>query len=314
MAGGGGQRASTRLVEVARLERLLDGEGQLQRIRRRRARGARRPPAIAPAVGRASTPGTDSRTARARSSAAAAAGSSAATAARRATRSRPAAGGARATRPARAPVAPRRRRRPGGPRARGSAASRSSVVGRLRAGGPTAARTSARPAARRRRPVPGRGRARVGGEGFVGPAQPGQDAAEPDVAAGRGPARAGPPRDRRRRRRRGAAQGSDVAAPERVLVLLVAAARSCRPIPPRTSTSSAFWTCSRFSDWSQIRLRGPSMTAEVISSPRWAGRQCIARASGPAASSSASSTWKPANASRRSSVSASWPIDVQASV
>ena len=60
--------------------------------------------------------------------------------------------------------------------------------------------------------------------------------------------------------------------------------------PPRTSVRSAFWTCSRFSDCSQMRLRGPSITSDVISSPRCAGRQCIATAPGPAASSRASST------------------------
>ena len=44
------------------------------------------------------------------------------------------------------------------------------------------------------------------------------------------------------------------------------------PADPRIATSSAFWTWSRFSDWSKMRLRGPSITSEVISSPRWAGQ------------------------------------------
>ena len=46
----------------------------------------------------------------------------------------------------------------------------------------------------------------------------------------------------------------------------------------------------RFSAWSNTRLRGPSSTSSVISSPRWAGRQCITQASG-ACASSAAFTW-----------------------
>jgi len=73
------------------------------------------------------------------------------------------------------------------------------------------------------------------------------------------------------------AQRGDVTAPERVLVPLVERARRRRPArpggalarcprfhPARISTSSAFWTWRRFSDWSQMMLRGPSITDEVI--------------------------------------------------
>ena len=76
-----------------------------------------------------------------------------------------------------------------------------------------------------------------------------------------------------------AAQGGRVPAPEGVLVALVTAIGHAAVSPARISTSSAFWTCSRFSDWSKMRLRGPSITSDVISSPRCAGRQCIATTS-----------------------------------
>ena len=45
-------------------------------------------------------------------------------------------------------------------------------------------------------------------------------------------------------------------------------------------TSTACWACSRFSAWSKTTLRGPSITSASISSPRWAGRQCMTSASG----------------------------------
>ena len=41
-----------------------------------------------------------------------------------------------------------------------------------------------------------------------------------------------------------------------------------------------FCACNRFSASSQTTDCGPSMTAAVTSSPRWAGRQCMKRASG----------------------------------
>src|SRR5262249_1036023 len=80
-----------------------------------------------------------------------------------------------------------------------------------------------------------------------------------------------------------APEGCDVAATQGVLVALVERAwlrgprdrpGPPRPLPgltahpPRTSASSAFWTWSRFSDWSQMMLRGPSITEDVISSSR----------------------------------------------
>src|SRR5947209_1066348 len=43
----------------------------------------------------------------------------------------------------------------------------------------------------------------------------------------------------------------------------------------RRARSSAFCACSRFSAWSNTMLRGPSITSEVTSSPRCAGRQCM---------------------------------------
>src|SRR5204863_1654012 len=71
----------------------------------------------------------------------------------------------------------------------------------------------------------------------------------------------------------------DMAPTERVLVLLVERiAHTVTRSPsrsPRISTRRPFWACSRFSDCSQTRLRGPSSMASVISSPRWAGRQCM---------------------------------------
>ena len=44
---------------------------------------------------------------------------------------------------------------------------------------------------------------------------------------------------------------------------------------PAISASRPFWACSRFSDCIQTRLRGPSITSSLISSPRCAGRQCM---------------------------------------
>ena len=46
-----------------------------------------------------------------------------------------------------------------------------------------------------------------------------------------------------------------------------------------SQASSAFCACSRFSAWSKTALGGPSSTSSVISSPRWAGRQCSTIAS-----------------------------------
>jgi len=55
-------------------------------------------------------------------------------------------------------------------------------------------------------------------------------------------------------------------------------------------SSTAFCACKRFSAWSKTMLRSPSRTSSVISSPRWAGRQCITNASA-LCSSRAAFTW-----------------------
>ncbi len=44
--------------------------------------------------------------------------------------------------------------------------------------------------------------------------------------------------------------------------------------PPMSVAITAFCTCSRFSASSHTRLRGPSSTPSLTSSPRCAGRQC----------------------------------------
>ena len=144
----------------------------------------------------------------------------------------------------------------------------------------------------RQRPVGGdRGRLAVRVDRGVVPAAKRRDVAAPQrvlvaLVEGGGSARRGPGTGRHPRR------GSrPIARTLRAARILRARLRRVvRRAHPSTSTRSAFWTWSRFSDWSQMMLRGPSITAEVISSPRWAGRQCIATASGPAASSRASST------------------------
>ena len=59
---------------------------------------------------------------------------------------------------------------------------------------------------------------------------------------------------------------------------------------PRHQRITAFCACRRFSASSKITERGPSITALVTSSSRWAGRQCMKSASGPAFSMSASFT------------------------
>ena len=64
----------------------------------------------------------------------------------------------------------------------------------------------------------------------------------------------------------------------------------------RSQARRAFWACRRFSAWSQTTLAGPSITSAVISSPRCAGRQCNAIASGPAAASRSALSWNGASA------------------
>ena len=56
-----------------------------------------------------------------------------------------------------------------------------------------------------------------------------------------------------------------------------------------SSTSNPFWAWRRFSAWSHTSARSDSSTESVISSPRWAGRQCITSASDPERRSSL--TW-----------------------
>ena len=50
--------------------------------------------------------------------------------------------------------------------------------------------------------------------------------------------------------------------------------------PSRHQARIAFCACSRFSASSKTTECGPSITASVTSSPRWAGRQCMKSASG----------------------------------
>ncbi len=80
---------------------------------------------------------------------------------------------------------------------------------------------------------------------------------------------------RRQRINEAALQRSDVSAPQRLLVTLVqrlAAHPRLRHAPDRSqaisSTSNAFCACNRFSDCSKMMLLGPSITSDVISSPR----------------------------------------------
>ena len=54
----------------------------------------------------------------------------------------------------------------------------------------------------------------------------------------------------------------------------------CRRQTPRHQRMIAFWACRRFSASSKITEWGPSMTALVTSSLRWAGRQCMNSAPG----------------------------------
>ncbi len=72
--------------------------------------------------------------------------------------------------------------------------------------------------------------------------------------------------------------------------------------------------CRRFSAWSKTAEAVPSMTESVTSSPRWAGRQCRKHTSGLAWASSSSLTWYGPRSCRRTSTSASRPIDVHTSV
>ena len=171
-----------------------------------------------------------------------------------------------------------------------TSASRSSSVGRLDP--PPGGGEELRPAAERLL-VPRRDRERpaVAVERLGRSAHLDEDAADRRRAAAPDPGRSRPPRcspDRRlvpaaQRRRRGRAGGRPCSA-RRATARLAVGRAACAFFgdqPPMTSTSRAFWTWSRFSDWSQMMLRGPSMTSDVISSPRWAGRQCIATRVGP---------------------------------
>lgn len=55
-------------------------------------------------------------------------------------------------------------------------------------------------------------------------------------------------------------------------------------------TITAFWACSRFSASSKISFAWASNTSAVISSPRWAGRQCCTMQSSCAAARSSAPT------------------------
>src|SRR5208282_3752281 len=81
-----------------------------------------------------------------------------------------------------------------------------------------------------------------------------------------------------------------------------------------SQTITAFCACSRFSAWSSTTERGPSSTSSVISSPRWAGRQCMTSAPFRACFISASLTRNPLKSRRRCTASFSRPIEVQVSV
>ena len=61
--------------------------------------------------------------------------------------------------------------------------------------------------------------------------------------------------------------------------------------PVSRNSSSAFWACRRFSASSQTTERGSSIISWLTSSPRWAGRQCMKRASGSARSINSGVTW-----------------------
>ncbi len=83
--------------------------------------------------------------------------------------------------------------------------------------------------------------------------------------------------------------------------------------PARRMASTAFCTCRRFSASSKISGACCSNTAEEISSPRWAGRQCSTMTSGFALSSSLLVSWKPTKSRRRCSLPAcrAWRCSTQ---
>ena len=67
--------------------------------------------------------------------------------------------------------------------------------------------------------------------------------------------------------------------------------REARPAQPaKHQRRMAFWAWRRFSASSKITECGPSMTSEVASSSRCAGRQCMNSASGAALAISAALT------------------------
>src|SRR5262249_48230103 len=102
---------------------------------------------------------------------------------------------------------------------------------------------------------------------------------------------------------------------QRYHVLPQCAIMSPPPHCPHISTAiSPFWKCSRFSASSNTTDCGPSSTSSVISTPRYAGRQCITIACGGAAARSCALIWYARNTGNRCAFSASWPIDTQVSV
>ena len=70
----------------------------------------------------------------------------------------------------------------------------------------------------------------------------------------------------------------------------------------------------RWAAWRHTTLRGPANADAEISSPRWAGRQCITTAPGAPKATNASSMMKPEKASSRAARYSSWPMLVHTSV
>ena len=62
---------------------------------------------------------------------------------------------------------------------------------------------------------------------------------------------------------------------------------------PRRKVTTAAWAQTRFSAWSKTMEFGLSIASSVISSPRWAGRSCITKASFAASPMSSVFSWYP---------------------
>ncbi len=150
--------------------------------------------------------------------------------------------------------------------ARGASAAAGRVAPAARGVEGVGARPQPRPSASRRR--------RAGSKGWA-------------LGFSRGRARrAGGARDRRAGRSASAEAGR--VSPEARGIERVGARLQPRP---SAHSSTPFCACRRFSASSNTTLCGPSITSSVISSPRWAGRQCITIASPAACFSSAAFNW-----------------------